>query len=388
MIELHFDGDRIPVAGPWITDLEVQYVADAAANDWYAQAGQSVGKFERAFAEHCRVGHAVAVPHCTSALHLALMSLDVGPGDEVIVPDITWVATAAPVFYVGATPVFADVDPMTWCLTAATIEACITPRTKAIITVDLYGAVPNMDDITEVANRHGIPIIEDAAEAAGGEWKGAPAGSLGRVGTFSFHGSKTLTTGGEGGMLVTDDPEIHARVSFLRDHGRVPGAFRYFQTTEVGYKYKMSSLQAAFGLAQLERLGDLIDRKRQIFGWYAERLADETRLRLNDEEPGSLNTYWMVTAVVDTALGLTTRDMMDAFDAERIETRPFFSPLSSLAAFADAPDALPARQRNTVSYDISPRAINLPSALMLTEAQVDRTCTVLRSILDSATGGT
>ena len=188
-------------------------------------------------------------------------------------------------------------------------------------------------------------------------------------------------------MLVTDDAEIHARVSFLRDHGRVPGAFRYFQTTEVGYKYKMSSLQAAFGLAQLERLGDLIDRKRQIFGWYAERLAGETRLRLNDEEPGSLNVYWMVTAVVDAALGLTTRDMMDAFDLERIETRPFFSPLSSLPAFADAPDAAPARQRNTVSYDISPRAINLPSALMLTEAQVDRTCSVLRTILDSAKGG-
>ena len=161
--------ERIPVAGPWVTDLEIKYVSEAATNDWYSRAGESVGKFERAFAEHVGVRHGLAVPHCTAALHLALMALNVGPGDEVIVPDITWVATAAPVYYVGATPTFADIDPVSWCVTAESIAACITPRTKAIITVDLYGGMPNMDEISALAEAHGIPIIEDAAEAAGAE---------------------------------------------------------------------------------------------------------------------------------------------------------------------------------------------------------------------------
>jgi perosamine synthetase len=377
------ENERIPVAGPWVTDLEVRYVAEAAANDWYGNAGQSVGRFERAFAEHVGVGHALAVPHCTSALHLSLLALGVSEGDEVIVPDITWVATAAPVYYVGAVPVFADVDPATWCVTAATLEACITERTRAIITVDLYGAVPDMDEIRAMADRRGIPIIEDAAEAIGATWKGAQAGSFGALGTFSFHGSKTLTTG-EGGMLVTDDADHYARVSFLRDHGRAPGSHKYFLTTEVGYKYRMSSLQAAFGLAQLERIDDLITRKRDIFRWYAERLADVPGVQLNHELAGSTNTYWMVTAVVDPSYGLSTRGLMDALDEFAVESRPFFHPLSSLPAFASAPDCARAAAHNTVSYDISARAVNLPSALMLTEAQVDRACQALRTVLDRA----
>ena len=377
---------RIPVAGPWVTDLEIRYVTEAATNDWYAQGGASVGRFERAFAEYIGVGHAVAVPHCTSALHLALLALGVGEGDEVIVPDITWVATAAPVYYVGAVPVFADVDRDTWCVTAETIEACITPRTKAIITVDVYGGMPDMDAVTEVATRHGIPIIEDAAEAIGADWKGGLAGSFGQASTFSFHGSKTLTTG-EGGMFLTNDPDINARVLFLRDHGRPPGSHRYFTTTEVGYKYRMSSLQAAFGLAQLERVDELIERKRQIFRWYAERLGDEPTITLNAEAPGSKNTYWRITAVVDRALGLTTRAMMDALDAEAIESRPVFHPLSALPAFAGAPDAAAAAQRNVVSYDLSDRAINLPSALLLTEAHVDRVCNAFLEVVRRAAGG-
>lgn len=372
--------DRIPVAGPWITDLEVRYVSEAAQHDWYANAAASVGRFERAFAEYVGVGFGVAVPHCTSALHLSLLSLGVGPGDEVIVPDITWVATAAPIFYVGATPVYADIDRQTWCVSAETIEACITPRTKAVITVDLYGAVPDMDAIRDVARRHGIAIVEDAAEAAGGEWKGAKAGSLGDLGTFSFHGSKTLTCG-EGGMLVTDDPELHRRIASLRDHGRSPDGFKYFVTQEVGYKYRMSSLQAAFGLAQLERLDELIQRKRDIFRWYSERLADRADLQLNWEEPGSLNTYWMVCVVLDHSLGLTGREVMDALELRKIESRPFFHPLSTLPAFADRPGAAQARS-NVTARDISPRAINLPSALLLTESHVDRVCESLLHIID------
>jgi perosamine synthetase len=371
---------RIPVAGPWVTEREIRYVTEAASSDWYGGAGQALKRFETAFAQSVGVKHAVGLPHCTAGLHLGLLALGVRAGDEVIVPDITWVATAAPIYYVGASPVFADVDPVSWCVTAATIERCITPRTKAIIVVDLYGAMPDMAAIRALADAHGIPILEDAAQAIGADLDGRKAGSFGELATFSFHGSKTLTTG-EGGMLVTDRTDFYDRCVFLRDHGRPPGSFRTFVTTEVGFKYKMSGLQAAFGLAQLERLDELIGRKRQIFAWYRERLKDLPGLTLNYEMPGTHNTYWMVTILTDPALGLTHKTMMDHFDALEIETRPFFHPLSSLAAFEQAPDALLARQRNVTSYEISPRALNLPSALLLDEAQVDRVCAGVRQLL-------
>lgn len=371
---------RIPVAGPWVTEREIRYVTEAAASDWYGGAGQALRKFEQAFASSVGLRHALGVPHCTAALHLALLAFGVGPGDEVVVPDVTWVATAAPIYYVGATPVFADIDPVSWCVTAASIERCLTPRTKAIIVVDLYGAMPDLVAIRALAAARGIPVLEDAAQAIGAELDGKRAGSFGDMATFSFHGSKTLTTG-EGGMLVTDRQDFQDRCVFLRDHGRPPGSHRLFITTEVGYKYKLSGLQSAFGLAQLERLDELIARKRQIFSWYEERLRDVTGLALNYQAPGTTNTYWMVTMVADAAYGLTHTSMMDHFDQRGIETRPFFHPLSSLPAFASAPDAAAAKARNTHAYDISPRALNLPSALLLEESQVDRVCGAVRELL-------
>jgi perosamine synthetase len=363
-----------------VTEREIRYVTEAATNDWYGRAGESLRRFESAFAERVGVKHALGLPHCTAGLHLALLAFGVGPGDEVIVPDVTWVATAAPIFYVGASPVFADVDPATWCVTAESLERCITPRTKAIIVVDLYGAMPDMRAIRELAERRGIPVLEDAAQSIGASIDGRRAGSFGDIATFSFHGSKTLTTG-EGGMLVTDRTDYYDRCLFLRDHGRPPGSFRTFMATEVGYKYKMSGLQAAFGLAQLERLDELITRKRDIFSWYQKRLGDVASVTLNAETPGTKNTYWMVTILTDRSLGLTHKSMMDHFDRLEIETRPFFHPLSSLPAFASAPDAAAAKVRNVVSYDISPRALNLPSALMLEESQVDRVCRAVRELV-------
>jgi perosamine synthetase len=371
---------RIPVAGPWVTELEVRYVAEAAANDWYGRAGESVRRFERAFADAVGVKHALAVPHCTAALHLSMLALGVGPGDEVIVPEATWVATATPIAYVGATPVFADIDPVSWCVTAESIERCITPRTKAIVVVDLYGGLPDMEAIEALARRHGIAVVEDAAQSLGAYWHDRSAGSFGDIGTFSFHGTKTVTTG-EGGMFVTNRADLFERAAFLRDHGRTAADFKYFVTDELAYKYRMSSLQAAFGLAQLERLEELIARKRQIFSWYRERLQDVGGVTLNVEPAGMRHTFWMVTAVLDRAYGLENRRMMDYFDAHGIDTRPFFPPLSSLPAFASAPDAAGARARNPIAYELSPRAINLPSALMLEEPQVDRVCAALRELL-------
>jgi perosamine synthetase len=364
--------ERIPVSGPWITQKEIDYVTDAVTNAWYGNANVYHQRFEKAFAEYLGVRFAVALPSCTSAIHLSLLAMGVGPQDEVIVPEITWIASAAPVTYVGATTVFADIDPKTWCMSAESFEACITPRTKAVIPVDLYGGMPDMDALRDVAQRHNVAIIEDAAEAIGAEHGGRKAGSFGETGVFSFHGSKTLTTG-EGGMLVTDREDLLKRVLFLRDHGRPPGD-RLFYNTEVAYKYKMSSMQAALGLAQLERIEELVARKRQIFSWYRKHLASVGDVTLNHEAPHVRNLFWMVTVVLDEKLGLKKETLMERLDQQGIDSRPFFYPLSALPAYAKSSHAEAARGRNIVSYRISPYALNLPSALSLNEEQVKRVC--------------
>jgi len=367
---------RIPVAGPSITQREIDYVTDAVSTAWYADSNKYHAKFEAAFANHLGVPHAMALPSCTSAIHLALMALGVGPGDEVIVPDCTWIASAAPVSYVGATPVFADVEPDTWCISAKSFEACVTSRTKAVIPVDLYGSMPDFDAIERIAKARGVAVIEDAAESVGSEFHGRPAGSFGVCGVFSFHGSKTLTTG-EGGLLATRDEKLFRRAQILRDHGRLPGD-RLFFNTEVAHKYKMSAMQAALGLAQLERLSELVEMKRRLFAWYREELASVPGLTLNAEPAGTKNSYWMITVVVDAARRVTTKDLMARLDAADIDSRPFFHPLSSLPAYAGRPEADAARKRNVVAYSIAGRAVNLPSALNLSRADVARVCAVVR----------
>lgn len=369
----------IPVAGPWITQREIDAVTEATAHGWYGNAGQHVRSFESAFATYTGRQHAIALPSCTSALHLSLLALGVGPGDEVIVPEATWIATAAPITYVGAIPVFADIDPETWCLSAAALEACITPRTKAVIPVDLYGNLPDLAAICAVAERHGIIVIEDAAQAIGSEFQGRKAGSFGATGCFSFHGTKTLTTG-EGGMLVTDRQDVAERVRFLADHGRAPGE-RMFWNTEVAYKHKMSSMQAALGSVQLARIGELVGRKRDIFGWYRESLSGLVGLTLNSESPGTLNSCWMTTAILDPRFGMAKEELIRRLAAAGIASRPFFYPLSSLPAYAGSPQSAPAQARNAVAYRLSPYGINLPSALSLDRATVAQVCRVLIDIL-------
>lgn len=370
---------RIPVAGPWITDREVSYVTDAVRSNWFDNANEYVARFESAFAAATHRKHAVSLPSCTSGLHLALSAAGIGPSDEVIVPDLTWIASSAPISYVGATPVFVDVDPSTWCVAASAVGEALSSRTRAIIAVDLYGGMPDYAAIATIADSHDLVLVEDAAESIGSQSHGRPAGSFGDMAVFSFHGSKTLTTG-EGGMLVTDDDQLVARVRQLRDHGRAPGD-RLFFNAEVGFKYKMSSMQAALGLAQLERLEELVARKRQIFGWYTDRLTDE--VQLNAEPDGVRNSYWMTTAVVDRDSGWSSSSMMESLNDVGIDSRPFFHPLSSLPAYAASNAAGAARARNPVSYDLSPRGLNLPSALTLTESDVDRVCSSLVRLLGS-----
>lgn len=359
----------IPISGPSITEKEIAYVTDAVTNAWYENANHFNFKFERAFAEYIGVKHAIPLPSCTSAIHLSLLCLNIESGDEVIVPDVTWIATSAPITYVGAIPVFADIDPVNWCLSPEALEQAITPKTRAVIPVDLYGNMPDMVAIHNIARQHDIAIIEDAAEAFGSELNGKRAGAYGHTGVFSFHGSKTMTTG-EGGMLVTDDTVIYERALFLRDHGRPPGNTK-FQNTEVAYKYKMSSLQAALGLAQLERADELIEKKREIFSWYQSRIGDLDQVELNGDIPNGKNSYWMVTVLVDESCQLDKYTVIQRMREAGVICRPFFNPLSSLDAYKNEPSSSGARKRNPVSYSISERGINLPSGFNLTEEDVD-----------------
>jgi perosamine synthetase len=372
--------EHIPIAGPWVSDLEATYVAQAARDAWYRGAGTFVRRFEQSFAGYIGLRHAIAVPHCTSALHLALLALGIGKGDEVIVPECSWIASAAPITYVGAQPVFADIDPTTWCISPESIERLITEKTRAVIPVGLYGLPADMPAICKIAKKFKLHLIEDAAQSLGGKYSGKMSGSAADIAAFSFHGTKTLTTG-EGGMFVTDDEAIFERAQVLRDHGRSRENYKNFFSTEVAYKYRMSDLQAAFGLAQLERIDQLLEKKRRIFQWYRMGLADIEGIALNIEPPEFVNSYWMTTVVLDPSFGLTTVHIRTKFDEHGIDVRPFFHPMSSLPAFAAYPCVKQAQKCNEVAYSISPRAFNLPSALQLTEAQVDRVCGLLKMFL-------
>jgi perosamine synthetase len=379
-------GTVVPIAGPSITAKEIAYVTDAVTNSWYGNANDYHLRFEKAFAAYVGVKHAIALSSCTGATHLALAALRIGPGDEVIVPESTWIATAAPILYVGATPVFADVDPETWCLSAESVAKQLTARTKAIIPVDLYGSVPDYDALRALCTPRGIAVIEDAAEAFGAEYRGRRAGSLGDLGVFSFHGSKTLTTG-EGGMLVTNRDDLHPRLKMLQSHGQLVDDPVFFNR-DLGFKYQMSAMQAALGLAQLERADELIGRKREIFSWYAHELEGVEGIRLNHELPWTRNGYWAVTLIADQRYDLPKVRLMQLLKDDGIASRPFFYPLSSLPAFRAMGGEERWRPRNPTAYALSAQAINLPSAFSLDQKTVQRVCEALKRHLALAKTGT
>lgn len=359
-------------------------MTDAVRNAWYDSAGEYPRRFEQAFAARVGRKHAIALPSCTSAIHLSLLAAGVGPGDRVAVPEITWIASAAPIEYVGAEPVFVDVDPDSWCMDCESFAAQ-APGVKAAIPVDLYGNMPDWDGLLSIAEKHDVAVIEDAAEAVGSRHRGREAGSFGLASTFSFHGSKTLTTG-EGGMLVTDSDELYERCRFLADHGRTPGDVS-FRSTEVAFKYKMSALQAALGLAQLERLDELVERKREIFSWYEELLGDVPAVTLNSEAADVFNSYWMVTAVWDPELPIDAFAVIAALRETGVDSRPMFAPLSSIPAYAAAADRERAARVNEVAYRLADRGINLPSALSMERDDVQRSVESLKQALGEATAG-
>jgi perosamine synthetase len=363
---------RIYYTKPSIGELEVRYAADAAANGWGEQCYAYVDRFERGFAAHLDVPYAISTSSCTGAMHMGLAALGVGPGDEVILADINWIATAAPIAHLGATPVVVDVLADTWCIDPKAAEAAITPRTKAIVATHLYGSVCDMDALLAIGERHGIAVIEDAAEAIGSVWHGQRAGSIGRFGTFSFHGTKTMTTG-EGGMFVTRDKALYERVLTLSNHGRARGETRQFWPSCIGFKYKMSNLQAAIGCAQVERIDALIARKRAVFAMYRDALAPlGAKLALNVEHAGTQNGYWMPTAVFHPDAGFDRERLLQTFKDHQIDGRVFFWPLSMLEL-----DGLERRGETPVAQSLYHRAINLPSYHEMTEADVARVADVI-----------
>lgn len=365
---------RIHYTKPSITELEVAYATDAARNGWGERCYEYITRFEEAFKAHLGVKYAIATSSCTGALHMGLAALGVGPGDEVILADTNWIATAAPIVHLGAKPVFVDILPDSWCIVPDLAEAAITPRTKAIIAVYLYGNLCNMDRLLAIGQKHGIPVIEDAAEAIGSVYHGKHAGSMGMFGSFSFHGTKTLTTG-EGGMFVTNDADLYETVLTLSNHGRARGQTKQFWPDMVGFKYKMSNIQAAIGCAQMERIEELINCKREILKYYRERLEVLPGVSINPEPAGTVNGAWMPTVVFDTQTGVTRESLQAAFADDNIDARVFFHPLSSLPMFED-------RLQNRHAWNIPCRAINLPSFHDITTVEQDRVVNVIRGFLN------
>ncbi len=339
--------------------------------------GPEVEAFESEIAAYCQAPYAIGVSSGSDALLAALMALGVGPGDEVILPECTWIASGAGVTYLGATPVFCDIEPENWCLSPESVANALTPRTKAIIVVDLFGNMPRMEALIEISEKHGIPLIEDAAEALGSVYRGIRAGKFGIGSVFSFHRTKTITTG-EGGMLLLDDEDLYDRCMFLRDHGRRPGGPMYYNY-EVTYKYMPFNVQAALGYAQFQRINDLVGRKRQHLTWYRERLADVPDLQLNPEPEGGVNGAWITGLVFGKSHSMTKQQAMDDLAALGVPARPFFYPLSCLPAYPGYREQY--QTRNPNAYDISNRGVNLPGAFTLTEEQADFVCAGIRKIL-------
>lgn len=366
--------EKITMADPWITEHEIKTVENMMRtgwdNFWYVET------FQKEFAAYHGRGFGIMTPNCTQAIHLILLALGVKAGDEVIAPDCTWTGSVAGVTYIGATPVFCDIDERTWCLDPVEVEKRITKKTKAIIAVDLYGNMPVMEELERIAKEHNIFLIEDSAEALGSVYKGRKAGSFGIASVFSFHRTKTLTTG-EGGMLVVDDKNLFERAMFLRDRGMDPK--RPYYILEPAVKYMPSNLAASLGYAQFERINELVERKREILHTYKKYLEDIPDLQLNHESEDLHNGAWAPSLVFGKSHSMTRDVAMEKLKEMGLPTRPFFYPLSSLPAYSkyNTGDA----KRNPVTYDVSARGITLPASFGLTDEQMRTYSNGIRSIL-------
>ncbi|MCC6399950.1 MAG: aminotransferase class I/II-fold pyridoxal phosphate-dependent enzyme [Flavobacteriales bacterium] len=365
---------RIQVMAPQLDGNELNYVTDCLRTGWISSQGAYVKRFETGFAERCAMPHALAVSNGTVAIHLALVALGIGEGDEVIVPDLTFAASINTIIHAGATPVIADVHPVTWTLDPAEVERLITPRTKAIMPVHLYGHPCHMDELMAIARRHGLFVVEDCAEALGALYKGRPVGSFGDAATFSFFGNKTITTG-EGGMTLFRDPAVAARATMLRDHG-MDKQRRYWHL-EVGYNYRMTNVQAAIGVAQLERLDAFVQAKRDLAAAYTQGLQAIGGITAPPEEPWALNGFWLYSCLIGADFGLGRDEVMDRMARNGIESRPLFHPLHVMPPYGRY---MRPGQTFPVSTRLSQAGLSLPSSVTITRAEQDHVLEVLHAI--------
>jgi perosamine synthetase len=356
---------RIPLSEPSLGDQEAAYLNQCIQENWVSSKGRFVRQFEALFASIHGHDQAVSTNTGTAALHLALLHLGVGPGDEVLVPALTFAASANVIRYVGATPVFVDVDPDTYTIDPGMTRALVTPRTRAILVVHLYGHPVDMDSIAGIGREHGVAVVEDATEALGSRYHGQLCGTLGDFGCFSFNGNKVITTGG-GGMVLARDPGGLEHVRHLSLQARVPGS-REYTHDEIGFNYTLSNLQAAVGLAQLERLDELVARKRALADRYREHLATAPGLRFSVEAPWAQSNYWLMSVLVDEAqYGRSRGELIDALAAARIDARPFFTPLPALPPYGGEARAFPVAQR------LHDQGVSIPSSASLDDEQQER----------------
>ena len=365
--------DRISIANPVLNGNEKKYINECVDTGWISANGRFVREFEEKFAAFCGTKYAIACSNGTVTLHLALKALGIGPGDEVIMPTLTYIATANAVTYCGATPVFVDSERDTWNVDCADIEKKITERTKAIMPVHLYGLAANMDAVMEIAKKYNLYVIEDAAEAHGAKWNGKAVGSIGDVGSFSFFGNKIITCG-EGGMLTTNNEELYETMKLLRSQGVDPNK-RYWHTT-VAYNYRMTNLQAAIGLAQLEKIDwHLGERQRvaKLYDKYLPMLGDLVTVQAVPEQAS--HVYWMNSVMLSDKVSKSRDQVMEEMEARNIEMRPLFYPMHIMPPYEDSTVDCP------VAESLAARGINLPSHAMLTEEHVKYIVESLKEII-------
>ncbi len=349
-----------PISQPTITELEIKYVNDAITSGWVSSLGYYIEELEKEFAKFCGVKYTVLTNNGTTGLHLALEALGIKKDDEIIIPDLTFIATANAVSYIGAKPIMVDIDANTLCIDASKIEAAITNKTRAIIPVHLYGHPANMDEINTIAKKNNLFVIEDAAEAHGAKYKDKIVGGLSDCGVFSFYGNKIITTG-EGGAITTNNVEIYEKAKFLRDHA-MSKTKRYWHT-EVGYNYRMTNLQAALGLAQLNRIDEIIDSRVSIFNWYKKYIKTNESVRLNYTAPWAKSVNWLVCLEVDNLNFELRETLMKNLKEQGIDSRPYFYPVSAMPMYNR-------KFQNDVSYNKSIIGINIPTFFGLQEQDI------------------
>lgn len=362
----------IPLCVPEMGGNEWKYVKECIDTNWVSSVGSYVNLFEEKFAEYVKANRAVVTMNGTAALQLALITLGIGQGDEVIVPSMTFISPVNTIKYVGAEPVFCDVCRDTYVMDADKIEELITTKTKAIMPVHIYGHPVDMDKVMELAHKYKLYVIEDATEALGSEYKGTPVGTIGDMGAFSFNGNKLITTGA-GGMLVTNDKIAGDRAKFLSTQTKVVLENKAFYHPEVGYNFRMPNLLAAFGVAQLEKIDEYLEKKREHAKYYNELLKDVKGITLPVEKDYAKNCYWLYSVVVEDDYGISRDELIKALKENDIESRTFFMPVHEMPPYKECKHG-----DMSVTYEISKRGINLPSSVGLTEEEIKVVCDVIK----------